>query len=160
MTTISASRAAAGAAAHSPSHHEYIFADRHIGPSEDDVRVMLDLLGYPTLEHLARATVPDDIRVSGLLRLPQARSEHAALADLRQLAGRNRVMRSCIGMGYHHTHVPAVILRNILENPGWYTQYTPYQAENRAGSPGGPSQLPDNGLRPHGHARIQRESAR
>ncbi len=105
------------------------FARRHIGPSDDDAAKMLATVGYATLDELAAATVPPAIRMKGALRLPAARSEHEALADLRAIASKNRVMRSCLGMGYCHTHVPGVILRNILENPGWYTQYTPYQAE-------------------------------
>jgi glycine dehydrogenase len=105
------------------------FADRHIGPSDVEIRSMLDLLGLSSLEDLVRQTVPSTILREDPLDLPEAASEWGALDHIRSLAERNRVMRSAIGMGYHDTVTPPVILRNILENPGWYTQYTPYQAE-------------------------------
>jgi glycine dehydrogenase len=105
------------------------FIPRHIGPSENDVRAMLAALGYPTLDALIDATVPANIRFSRALALPAAMSEQDALAAFKQLISGNEVWRSFIGMGYSSTHVPAVIQRNILENPGWYTAYTPYQAE-------------------------------
>lgn len=105
------------------------FARRHIGPGPDDVRTMLARIGSPSLEALMAETVPASIRLQGDLRLPAARSEHEALRDLRALAERNHVFRSFIGLGYHDCLTPAVIQRNVLENPGWYTAYTPYQAE-------------------------------
>jgi len=105
------------------------FARRHIGPSETDVSEMLGLLGYDSLEALVDATLPEAIRSRKPLDLPPAGSEHELLGELRQLAQRNQVFRSFIGMGYHDCITPPVIQRNILENPGWYTQYTPYQAE-------------------------------
>jgi glycine dehydrogenase len=105
------------------------FARRHIGPSPEDVAEMLRTVGVPSLDELIAQTVPATIRLAGGLDLGPARTEGELLAEARALAGRNRVLRSFIGMGYHDTHTPAVILRNILENPGWYTQYTPYQAE-------------------------------
>jgi glycine dehydrogenase len=105
------------------------FVGRHIGPREQDVEEMLATLGLKSLEELVEATVPAAILRREPLKLPAARTEQEALADLRALAGQNQVFRSYIGMGYHDTHVPHVILRNVLENPGWYTQYTPYQAE-------------------------------
>ncbi len=89
---------------------------------------MLQEIGQPSLDALIDAAVPATIRRDGL-NLPEAMSESAALADLRAIASENQVFRSFIGLGYHGTHVPAVIQRNILENPGWYTAYTPYQAE-------------------------------
>jgi len=90
---------------------------------------MLDRIGAPSLDTLIDETVPASIRLDRRLDLPEARSEREMLADLKQIASRNRVVRSLIGMGYHGTVTPAVIQRNILENPGWYTQYTPYQSE-------------------------------
>ena len=104
------------------------FARRHHGEEGDDTRAMLELLGQPSLEALADAAVPAAIRREPL-RLPEPLGEAAALAELRALAEENRVHRSLIGLGYHGTHTPGVIQRNILENPGWYTAYTPYQAE-------------------------------
>ena len=105
------------------------FAARHIGPSGADVSAMLATVGYPSLDALIDALVPKSIRFDGELDLPDPLTEAALLARLRALASKNRVFRSFLGMGYADTHVPGVILRNILENPGWYTQYTPYQAE-------------------------------
>jgi glycine dehydrogenase len=106
-----------------------VFAPRHIGPGPDETRQMLDALGLPSLDALVDETVPASIRLRRLLALPAARGEHEALADLRALAGRNRVCRSFLGQGYHDTVTPPVIQRNVIENPGWYTAYTPYQAE-------------------------------
>ena len=105
------------------------FANRHLGPSEEDMQQRLHRLGVASLEELVEQTVPAAIRLDGPLNLPPARSESEVLADLRQLAGQNQVFRSYIGMGYYGCITPPVILRNIMENPGWYTQYTPYQAE-------------------------------
>ncbi len=107
------------------------FARRHIGPSEADIAAMLAALGYKSLDELASATVPAAIRLKKPLalgeRLPLG--EHELLEELKNLAADNVVMRSFIGQGYYDTITPPVILRNVLENPGWYTQYTPYQAE-------------------------------
>ena len=108
---------------------EKTFSDRHVGPTEAESREMLNVLGFPSLETLVNATVPEDIRFHESLDLPPPRSEQEVLADLRRMAGKNQVFRSFIGMGYYDCHTPPVILRNILENPAWYTQYTPYQAE-------------------------------
>jgi glycine dehydrogenase len=105
------------------------FVPRHIGPDGAEVVQMLERLGLSSLEALIDETVPADIRLRRLLKLPAARGEHELLADLRALAAKNQVFRSFIGMGYHDCLVPAVIQRNVLENPGWYTAYTPYQAE-------------------------------
>ncbi len=105
------------------------FARRHIGPSEADVRAMLCELGCDSLDALIRQTIPDAIRLPAPLELDGPRSEHEALAELRGIAEQNDLHRSFIGMGYYGCHIPPVIQRNILENPGWYTQYTPYQAE-------------------------------
>lgn len=109
-------------------HHDAFIA-RHIGPSEAEIRAMLDTLGHASLDALADAIVPDNIRLKSALALPQATSEVEAIAKLRAIAGKNKVFKSFIGQGYYGTHTPNVILRNILENPAWYTAYTPYQAE-------------------------------
>ena len=105
------------------------FVRRHIGPGEDEVREMLRILGFESLDQLTDATVPESIRLRRPLKLGPPRGEHELLQELREIAGQNRVVRSFIGMGYYDTITPPVIQRNILENPGWYTQYTPYQAE-------------------------------
>jgi glycine dehydrogenase len=105
------------------------FGPRHIGPSEDEVGQMLAVLGCPSLDALVAEAVPESIRLRRPLDLPAARGEHEALEELKRRVGRNEVLRSFIGMGYSGCHTPAVIQRNVLENPGWYTQYTPYQAE-------------------------------
>ncbi|UCC24891.1 MAG: glycine dehydrogenase, partial [Gemmatimonadales bacterium] len=105
------------------------FADRHLGPSDSEVLEMLDALGVDSLDQLIRETVPGSILRDEPLDLPEAVGEHDLLDRLKEIAGENQVLRSYIGMGYHGTLVPGVIQRNILENPGWYTQYTPYQAE-------------------------------
>ncbi|HKY59469.1 MAG TPA: aminomethyl-transferring glycine dehydrogenase [Gemmatimonadota bacterium] len=105
------------------------FASRHIGPRPEDLPTMLESMGYGDLDQLIDAVVPGSIRLERPLDLPPPATETEALAELRELAGRNRVFRSYIGMGYNDTFTPPVILRNIVENPGWYTAYTPYQAE-------------------------------
>ncbi len=105
------------------------FVARHIGPSEADIAAMLHAVGAATLDYLAARTVPPAIRVHAPPQLPPPIDEAAAIADLRALAARNVLKKSLIGMGYHGTHTPTVIQRNVLENPGWYTAYTPYQAE-------------------------------
>jgi glycine dehydrogenase len=105
------------------------FVMRHIGPSESDITAMLRAVGAATLEELAAKTVPADIRTHGGLALPPPIDEAAVIAELRSLAERNVRKKSLIGMGYYGTHMPPVIQRNVFENPGWYTAYTPYQAE-------------------------------
>jgi glycine dehydrogenase len=105
------------------------FADRHIGPSADEQAKMLALVGYGSLDELIAAAVPEAIRTGHPLRLPAAASESEVLAELRALAAANQPMTSMIGMGYHDTVTPPVIRRNILENPAFYTAYTPYQPE-------------------------------
>ena len=105
-------------------------ARRHIGPSEAEVAAMLKVVGVESLEALTARTVPGAIRGADLSALPPPVTEAEVIAELRELAGRNRAdIKSLIGLGYHGTLVPPVILRNVLENPGWYTAYTPYQAE-------------------------------
>jgi glycine dehydrogenase len=105
------------------------FAPRHLGPSASEQAAMLETLGVKSLDELIDQVVPEAIRQRTELNLPQALTEEQALRRLRQLMDRNKVMRSFIGMGYHDTFTPPVIQRNILENPGWYTAYTPYQPE-------------------------------
>jgi glycine dehydrogenase len=105
------------------------FARRHIGPSQAEVAEMLAALGYTSLEELATATVPNQIRLKKPLALGEPLGEHELVEEMKNLAADNQVMRSFIGQGYYDCITPPVILRNVLENPGWYTQYTPYQAE-------------------------------
>ena len=105
------------------------FAGRHLGPTEADIQSMLGSLGFDHLDALTNATIPQDIQLDRDLDIPNPRGEHEFLKGLATIASKNKVYRSCIGMGYTGTVTPPVILRNVLENPGWYTQYTPYQAE-------------------------------
>src|SRR6266853_4362035 len=105
------------------------FVRRHIGPSEADIQQMLAVCGFPSLDALIDAAVPAPIRLRRPLNLPPSRSEHGLLNELREIAAKNQIFRSFIGAGYSDCITPPVIQRNILENPGWYTQYTPYQAE-------------------------------
>jgi len=105
------------------------FERRHLGPDAADTEAMLEAVGFDSLDALVDSAVPPVIRMDGMLDLPDAVPEVELLEKLRAIASKNRVLRSYIGMGYADTLVPGVILRNILENPGWYTQYTPYQAE-------------------------------
>jgi glycine dehydrogenase len=105
------------------------FIDRHIGPISDEINAMLKTLGLTNLEELIQKTIPAEILDDGSLNIDKAVDELNTIKSLRSIAGKNTVTRSYIGMGYTGTITPPVILRNILENPGWYTQYTPYQAE-------------------------------
>ncbi len=105
------------------------FEDRHNGPDQQDVAEMLKVIGLPSVDALIDETVPAGIRMKEPLNLPLPKSEFQFLKDLRQIASHNQLFKSYIGMGYYDTIVPGVIQRNILENPGWYTAYTPYQAE-------------------------------
>jgi glycine dehydrogenase len=105
------------------------FVPRHVGPSESEIHEMLEVVGYPTLDALIDATIPSGIRLKRPLAIHAGRSEHQALMALRAISRKNEVFRSYLGYGYADTLVPPVIQRNILENPGWYTAYTPYQAE-------------------------------
>jgi glycine dehydrogenase len=105
------------------------FIDRHIGPNDAEIARMLHTVGFDSLEAMTGAIVPASITSSKPLALPDAMSEVEALAKIRAVAGKNKVFKSFIGQGYYGTHTPNVILRNILENPAWYTAYTPYQAE-------------------------------
>ena len=116
-----------------PSLHELeqrdAFVARHIGPNPNEIAAMLAAVGAASLDQLIEQTVPAAIRLAAPLALPEAQPEHVALAQLKAIAAQNVVKKSLIGMGYHDTLMPAVIQRNVLENPGWYTAYTPYQAE-------------------------------
>lgn len=105
------------------------FEQRHIAPNEQDTAKMLDTIGADSIDDLISQTVPPNIRLKNNLNLPAAKSEADYLNDLKQTASKNKVFKSYIGQGYHDVIIPGVIQRNILENPGWYTQYTPYQAE-------------------------------
>src|SRR3954471_14600054 len=105
------------------------FIPRHVGPSEAEIAEMLAVVGYPTLDELVDATIPEAIRLGRPLAIHGGRSEREALDALRAIARKNRIFRSYLGYGYSDTFTPPVIQRNILENPGWYTAYTPYQAE-------------------------------
>jgi glycine dehydrogenase len=105
------------------------FASRHIGPDDADTELMLKAVGASSMEALIDEAIPPRIRARRPLNLPAAKSEHEYLRDLRAVAARNQVFRSYIGLGYHDCITPSVVLRNVFENPGWYTPYTPYQAE-------------------------------
>ncbi|RYG29175.1 MAG: glycine dehydrogenase (aminomethyl-transferring), partial [Chitinophagaceae bacterium] len=105
------------------------FALRHIGPREHDVKHMLGTIGVETIDQLIYETLPDDIRLKQDLDLDPAMTEYEYLNHIRALGNKNKVFTSYIGLGYHPTIVPPPIQRNIFENPGWYTAYTPYQAE-------------------------------
>jgi glycine dehydrogenase len=109
-------------------HHD-AFVQRHIGPNDAEIAQMLSVIGHPTLESMTDAIVPAKIKSPAPLALPEAITEEEALARIGQIALKNQVFKSFIGQGYYGTHTPQVILRNILENPAWYTAYTPYQAE-------------------------------
>ena len=105
------------------------FEDRHNGPDSAQVEEMLNVLGVGSLEELIDQTVPAQIRRENTLNLPKALSEVAYLEKIAQVAEKNKVFKSYIGQGYYDVTLPGVIQRNVFENPGWYTQYTPYQAE-------------------------------
>ena len=111
--------------------HRVDFSDRHIGPNQYQIQTMLLELGYKDLDSFIKAVVPQNIHIKGEIEksLPAGISEVAALAEIQEIAKKNKVMKSLIGSGYYGTITPAVILRNVLENPGWYTAYTPYQPE-------------------------------
>ncbi len=109
--------------------HHGAFLERHIGPNDAEIAHMLRVVGHDSLDAMTDAIVPANIKSAQPLALPSPINEEEALAKIRAVAGRNQVFRSFIGQGYYGTHTPKVILRNILENPAWYTAYTPYQAE-------------------------------
>lgn len=105
------------------------FQRRHIGTLQSNIDEMLETIGVPGIEELVKRTIPQNIHLPGALDLPQAVSEQEYLAEIKSVASRNKVFKTYIGQGYYNTLTPSVILRNVFENPGWYTQYTPYQAE-------------------------------
>lgn len=105
------------------------FRDRHIGPNAEERQEMLSFLGYSDIDDLIRDVVPENILRTEKLHLPQPKGEKELLRDLKAIVSKNKIFRSYIGMGYYSAVIPAVIQRNVLENPGWYTAYTPYQAE-------------------------------
>ena len=105
------------------------FVDRHIGPSEENIKEMLTSVGFDSMDQLTTELVPDSIALRRTLNLPDALSESDALDRLRRIASKNKCFRNFIGQGYYGTHTPLVIQRNVLENPCWYSGYTPYQAE-------------------------------
>jgi len=109
--------------------HYQSFEKRHIGINADDEKTMLEAIGLSSMDELIKLTIPDHIRAERPMDIPEAVSEYAYLKELKQIASKNKVYRSYIGQGYYNTVTPSVILRNIFHNPGWYTQYTPYQAE-------------------------------
>ncbi|HEX7646804.1 MAG TPA: glycine dehydrogenase (aminomethyl-transferring), partial [Noviherbaspirillum sp.] len=105
------------------------FIGRHIGPAQAETKEMLAAVGFDSMDAFVKKVIPASILKSDPLALGEARNEPEALAELRQIAAKNQVFKSFIGMGYYNTHTPNVILRNLLENPAWYTAYTPYQPE-------------------------------
>src|SRR5690606_16121242 len=105
------------------------FQQRHIGPDTQETRQMLRTIGVSSLEELTASTVPPAIRMKDELNLPEAMNENEYLQHIKEVSLKNKVAKSYIGQGYYDTITPSVILRNVFENPGWYTQYTPYQAE-------------------------------
>ena len=114
---------------HNTDNLNQLFSDRHIGLRDSDIANMLSEMGYDSLDHLTESVVPAGIADNTPLDLSNAASEEQALAELQQIASQNKVLKSLIGQGYYGTHTPKVIQRNVLENPAWYTSYTPYQPE-------------------------------
>ena len=112
----------------SPTHPD-TFVRRHIGPSPDDIQFMLKELGYKDLSDISKSIVPSSILYTGKLDIPKSLSESEVISKLKILSSNNKIFKNFLGHGYYGTITPGVIKRNILENPGWYTQYTPYQAE-------------------------------
>src|ERR1700758_48514 len=106
-----------------------MFVNRHNGPREEEVNQMLEKIGVSSVDELINQTVPEQIRLKKPLKVGAALTEFQYTKHLRALSKKNKVFRSYIGLGYYNTIVPAVVQRNVLENPGWYTAYTPYQAE-------------------------------
>ena len=105
------------------------FSLRHIGPSDEDIKKMLDIMGLDSIEKLLNETIPKTIRLKEPLKIPNGIGEHEFAREIRKLSEENKIFDCYIGLGYNPTILPGVIQRNILENPGWYTSYTPYQAE-------------------------------
>lgn len=109
--------------------HPDKFVNRHIGPRDNEIDEMLKVTGVSSLDELIDQTIPSSIKLKNNLSLDEPLTEYWFMEKLKKIARKNRIFKSYIGMGYYNTTMPAVIQRNILENPGWYTQYTPYQAE-------------------------------
>ena len=105
------------------------FTKRHIGPNAEEVEIMLKKIGVSSIDELIDETIPDNIRLKEPLNLSKGLSEFEYFNHIKELASKNKVFNSFIGLGYYNTIVPGVVIRNVLENPGWYTSYTPYQAE-------------------------------
>ncbi|MBN8211407.1 MAG: aminomethyl-transferring glycine dehydrogenase [Xanthomonadales bacterium] len=129
MSSTSTFRATLHASTLRELEHHSAFLERHIGPNDAEIAHMLRAIGHDSLDGMTDAIVPASIKSSAPLALPDAMTEVEALAKIRAIADRNQLFRNFIGQGYYGTHTPNVILRNILENPAWYTAYTPYQAE-------------------------------
>lgn len=141
--------------------HGTPFADRHIGPRSAELARMLATIGVESLDELAQLALPPGLAdPEAVPDLPAPATEAQALAELRERAARCHPRVPMIGMGYHGTVTPPVIRRSVLENPAWYTAYTPYQPEISQGRPGSAAQLPDDGGRPHRLAGGQRFAAR
>ena len=136
------------------------FQARHIGLRPEDEAAMLAALGLDSMDAFIRRAVPASILAEEALPLGEARTEPEVLDELRAIAARNEVFKSFIGMGYHACHTPTVILRNVLENPAWYTAYTPYQPEISQGRLEALLELPDDGHGPHWARHRQRFAAR
>ncbi|GIV29295.1 MAG: hypothetical protein KatS3mg028_0361 [Bacteroidia bacterium] len=107
----------------------HYFSSRHIGVSEEEIKKMLKKIGVASLNQLIEETIPAEIRLKNKLNIPEPLTEPEYLQHIRQIAQKNKIYKSYIGLGFYNTYTPSVILRNIFENPGWYTAYTPYQAE-------------------------------
>lgn len=112
-----------------PSNHQDVFIKRHISPLEKDTEAMLEIIGVKSVDQLIDETIPSHIRLKERMHLPAAMSEFELLEYTKKLADQNKIYKNYLGLGYYGTHTPLVVLRNIFENPGWYTAYTPYQAE-------------------------------
>ena len=132
------------------------FIARHIGPRQEDEQQMLASLGFDSLEGLSASVIPESIKGTSVLGLEDGLSEAQALAKIKAIASQNQLFKTYIGQGYYNCHTPSPILRNLLENPAWYTAYTPYQPEISPRPPGSPAELPDPDQRPHRPADCQR----
>ena len=106
------------------------FLTRHNGPQNEDVKLMLAKMGLSSVDQLIDETIPANIRLENDLDLEEGMDEYSYLQHVRQLASKNKIYKTYIGLGYYNTIVPSVIMRNVFENPGWYTSYTPYQARS------------------------------
>ena len=105
------------------------FSERHVGPNSSELKKILSTIGVKSIDYLLSDTIPDSIRINKKLNLPDSITELEFLKEIKSLSYKNKKFKTYIGLGYHDTFTPSVIQRNILENPGWYTAYTPYQAE-------------------------------